>query len=77
MAKSNSDKTKDTRESALRRSGLWVFLVLAILTMGEFTSAIIVPELTIILWVFAGWKAFTVIKNYMHIGRLFRDEEAH
>ena len=76
MAKNNAEKPKDASESALR-SGLWVFLVLAILTIGEFISARIAPELTIILWVFAIWKAFTVVKDYMHIGRLFRDEEAH
>jgi 4-hydroxybenzoate polyprenyltransferase len=76
-----NDKTTDTvlqsRKVALR-SGMWVFLMLGILTLGEFLVALIAPPWGWMLLVVAVWKSFYVVKDYMHIGRTFgRGEEAH
>jgi hypothetical protein len=67
---------EELRQEALR-AGLYVLMILAVLTLGEYTTAVIASPWTFILWIVAAWKAFLVIKDYMHIGRLFGDEETH
>ena len=70
------DPQEEARQEAIK-AGSWVFLMLAILTVGEFTTAVIAAPWTFVLWLVAIWKAYYVIKDYMHIGRLFKDEETH
>ncbi len=67
---------EEAHKEAIRAGG-WIFTMLAILTIGEFTTAVIAAPWTFVLWIVAIWKAFYVIKEYMHIGRLFSDEESH
>lgn len=58
--------------------GLWVMLVLAVLTFGEYLVGVIAPPWGTLLLFVAAFKAFYVIKVYMHIGRLFAPtEEKH
>jgi hypothetical protein len=76
-----NDKTTDTvlqsRKAALR-AGMWVFLMLGVLTLGEFLVALIAPPWGWMLLVVAVWKSFYVVKDYMHVGRTFGGgEEAH
>ena len=68
---------KDKRKEALY-TGIWVFFMLAVLTGGEFVIGVIATPWANILLFVAAFKAFWVIKDYMHIGRLFSsDEESH
>lgn len=58
--------------------GVWIMLILAVLTFGEFLVGVIAPPWGEMLLFVAAFKAFYVIKNYMHIGRLFSSgEEQH
>lgn len=76
MAKNTKGNFSESHKDALR-SGLLVFGMLGILTIGEFIVAVIAPPWTFILWIVALTKAFFVVRDYMHVGRLFGDEEAH
>ena len=78
MADKENAQEKDSRRSALYMGG-WIFIMLAVLTFGEFlVGAIASPWGPMLLFV-AFFKAFWVIKEYMHIGRAFSpdDEESH
>ena len=57
------------------RAGVWVFFMLAVITAGEFLVAVIAPPWLWAIAFAALFKAFYVIKDYMHIGRLFSDDE--
>jgi hypothetical protein len=58
--------------------GVWIMLMLAVLTFGEFLVGVIAPPWGRLLLLVAAFKAFFVIKDYMHIGRLFSStEEPH
>jgi hypothetical protein len=74
--KNKFENSVDSRKEALRAGAIVLFL-LAILTLGEFLVAVIAPPWTFMLWIVAFWKTFYVVKDYMHIGRLFSDEEPH
>ena len=74
--KNKSEKSTDPRKQALRAGAIVLFL-LAILTIGEFLVAVIAPPWTFLLLIVAIWKAIYVVKDYMHIGRLFGEEETH
>lgn len=66
----------ESRRAALNR-GVWVALMLGILTFGEFLVGVIAPPWGMLLMVVAAFKAFFVITEYMHIGRLFSSDEEH
>ncbi len=75
MADKTNDKPKrDSRQQALY-SGLWILLMLAVLTIGEYIVGVIAPPWGGILIVVAAFKAYWVLTEYMHIGRLFSNEE--
>lgn len=78
MAKDeNEKKEKDGLKDELS-AGVWILIMLSILTGGEFLVASIAPPWGYLLLLVALWKSFYVVKSYMHIGRLFGgDEEAH
>ncbi len=58
------------------RRGLVVFLILAVLTAGEYFLAINqVP--TILLWVIALAKGALVVWFFMHVFRVFGSEGGH
>lgn len=58
--------------------GLWVMLLLAVLTFGEYIVGVIAPPWGSMLLLVAAFKAFFVVRDYMHIGRLFEPaEEKH
>lgn len=64
----------DSRKEALY-TGRWILLMLAVLTAGEYMVGVIAPPWGSILIYVAAYKAFWVIKDFMHIGRLFESEE--
>lgn len=77
MAKdNNSDNPVDAHKEALD-AGVRIMFWLATLTLGEFLVAVIASPWVVVLWVAVLWKAFYVVVEYMHIGKLFSDEEAH
>lgn len=67
---------KESRRAALNR-GTWVALMLAVLTFGEYLVGVIAPPWGVLLLVVAAFKAFFVITEYMHVGRLFSSDEEH
>ncbi|MDA1330433.1 MAG: hypothetical protein O3B43_05150 [Chloroflexi bacterium] len=75
MAKENAIEEKTNSRRKAMNTGLWVLLMLAILTFGEYLVGVIATPWTRILLVVAGYKAFWVIKDYMHVGRIFSTEE--
>lgn len=76
-----NDKKENAGENGLKevlRAGGWVLMMLTVLTFGEFLLAVIAPPWGYMLLLIAAWKSYYVVKNFMHIGRLFGgDEEAH
>jgi hypothetical protein len=55
--------------------GQSVFLLLAFLTIGEYFLGSIAASWWVPLLGIAGLKAFFVVRDYMHISRLFTEEE--
>lgn len=56
------------------RIGAAVFIVLAMMTLGEFFIGAISPAWIAPLVGVAILKAFFIVRDYMHIGRLFEPE---
>ena len=56
--------------------GVFVLIILAVLTIGEFFIAIVGAPWYSILIGIALLKAYYVVTNYMHLPRLFADEES-
>ncbi len=57
--------------------GVFVLIILVSLTIGEFWFALFGVTWWSILILIALGKAFLVVRDYMHIGRLFSGEEEH
>lgn len=66
----NKEQVATSRRAELG-AGAWVFLMLAVLTFGEFIVGVIAPPWGQALLIVAAFKAFFVIVYYMHVGRLF------
>ena len=70
------DNTEEKKNEKLSY-GLSIFILLAALTIGEFSIASVGRSLGVVLMLVALLKASLVIRDYMHIGRLFSTEEDH
>jgi uncharacterized protein YqhQ len=57
------------------RVGVTVLMLLAVLTIGEFGLSAVGANAAFILVPIALIKAFFVIRDYMHVGRLITDTE--
>ena len=57
------------------RIGVIVFILLVVSTAVEYGIAWFGKNLVLVLIAIAVFKAFLVIRDYMHIGRLFSNEE--
>ncbi len=57
------------------RIGVAVFIILAALTIGEFAIGAISPAWIAPLFLVAILKAFFIIRDYMHLPRVFSGEE--
>ena len=66
---------ENTRKNDLYLVGSAVFIVLLFLTAGEFAIGKIVPTWGWALLGVAIIKASLIVRDYMHIGRLFTGEE--
>ncbi|HLE73107.1 MAG TPA: cytochrome C oxidase subunit IV family protein [Anaerolineales bacterium] len=73
----NKDQGSSSRRAELG-AGVWVFLMLGVLTFGEFIVGVIASPWGSALLLVAAFKAFFVIVYYMHVGRLFTtDGDGH
>ncbi|HEX9597424.1 MAG TPA: cytochrome C oxidase subunit IV family protein [Anaerolineales bacterium] len=73
----NKDQVASSRRGELG-AGVWVFLMLGVLTFGEFIVGVIAPPWGSALLLVAAFKALFVVLYYMHVGRLFRSNgEGH
>ncbi|MBW8010889.1 MAG: hypothetical protein FVQ83_06570 [Chloroflexi bacterium] len=72
------DEKNDFERKEALRAGVWVIVMLLVITFGEFIMALIATGWGNLLILVALSKAYFVLKDYMHIGRLFsKDEEVH
>jgi len=67
----------DDKKKQAMELGIYVFVILAVLTIGEYWMASVgLPWWTILVGI-AILKAWFVVQHYMHLPRLFNDEEKH
>lgn len=64
------------KRAAAYRASVTVALVLAVLTVVEYLAAIYYPS-TALLFLLAIFKAVAVLNYFMHVSRLWRQEEGH
>jgi len=57
--------------------GLYIMMILAVLTVGEFMIGIVGAPWWAVFILISLLKAWFVIMNYMHLPRLFAEEETH
>jgi hypothetical protein len=66
------------KKQAAYSIGVVVFIILIALTIGEYFVGSIAVGWTWPLWLIAIIKAAFIIRDYMHVNRLFSgDEESH
>jgi len=71
------DAKMEERKKEAFRVGLGVIILLAVLTLGEFWLGTVASVWWAPLILIAIMKAFLVVRDYMHLPRLFAGEEAH
>jgi hypothetical protein len=66
------------KKNEAMKIGLAVFILLAFMTLGEYLIGAYVIGWAAPLWLIALIKAVLVLRDYMHLPRLFAgDEEGH
>ncbi len=65
----------EEKRNQLHRIGLTVLIILGVLTIGEFFIGAIAWQWWAILLAIASLKAFYIVREYMHIARLFQPQE--
>lgn len=68
-------KTNDVRSQAYH-VGAVVLILLAALTIGEYFIGSIAVGWTAPLWLIAVLKAYFIVRDYMHLPRLFAGQES-
>ena len=68
---------EEDKKKQAYRVGQVVFLLLAVLTIGEYFIGAVAPVWWAPLLGIAILKAFLIVRDYMHIGRVFALEEDH
>jgi hypothetical protein len=67
-------RTYEQHKSEKYKAGIIVFVILAVLTAAEFGVSQ-VGNLALVLIAIALLKAILVVRDYMHIGKVFYGEE--
>lgn len=67
-------KNNNSKAEAFQ-AGMIVLILLAVLTIGEFFIGAIAFEWAAALWLIAILKAWLVLRDYMHVHRVFGEEE--
>lgn len=65
------------KRAAAYRASVTVGLVLAILTLVEYFAAVYLSSSVVILFLLALFKGVAVLNYFMHVTRLWRQEEGH
>lgn len=65
----------ETKKKEAYQKGIAIIILLAILSAIEFTIGVLASTWWIPLMMIALIKAFFVVRDYMHIGRVFASEE--
>ena len=65
----------EDKKTRANRIGITVLILLVMLTIGEFLLGAFTEGLWTALLIIALIKAFFVVRDYMHISRLFASEE--
>ena len=65
----------EEKKAQAYNKGLVIFIVLAVLTIGEYFIGAVASAWWAPLLAVAALKAFLVIRDYMHVGRVFETEE--
>ncbi len=63
-----------------QRTGLRVFVILAVLTFIEYVIAVSIDQTVLLVVLLAGFavaKAFLIVQYFMHITSLWAQEETH
>jgi hypothetical protein len=71
----NNQPVVEVEKRRLYRLGLIVLIILGVLTLLEFALSLLSVSLVWVFMLIALLKAFLVLRDYMHIGRLFKEEE--
>ena len=66
----------DEKKMMAYRTGMVVLIMLAVLTIGEFFIGVVASLWWTPLLGIAVLKAYFIVRDYMHIGRLFASDEA-
>jgi Prokaryotic Cytochrome C oxidase subunit IV len=72
---SNLDEQMLAKKKEAYRRGIAVIILLIFLTAGEYWLGSVAYDWWAIILAIAVLKAFFVVRDYMHIGRLFAAEE--
>jgi hypothetical protein len=67
----------EIRKAYAYRVGLTILILLFVLTIGEYGLGAVGANWTSVFIAIALFKAFLVVRDYMHIGKLFTGEEEH
>jgi preprotein translocase subunit SecD len=59
------------------RAGLAIFILLIAFTIGEYGIAAVGANIAIVFFVISLIKSFFILRDYMHVGRLFNNQEEH
>ena len=71
----NVDEKMIQKKKEAYRRGIAVIILLLFLTAGEYWLGSIAYDWGMIIFAIALLKAFFVLRDYMHVGRLFAAEE--
>jgi hypothetical protein len=66
----------NNRKAAAYRLGVVTLIILAVLTAIEFWVSTAIGS-TVLLFIIALIKTAFIVQNFMHISRLWREEESH
>ena len=66
-----------TSTKDIYRVGVTIMILLAVFTIGEYAISAVGTSWVFVFILIAALKAFLVVRDYMHLGRLFSSEEEH
>ena len=70
-----SKEMDEEKKKQAYRVGSVIFTLLIAFTIGEYFIGVVAPLWAAVLLVIAALKAYFVVRDYMHIGRVFSPEE--
>lgn len=77
MGEQLMDEKMEEKKRQAYQVGFTVLILLGVLTVGEYLLGVIAVDWWAPLMAVALIKAFFVVRDYMHVSRLFAGEEVH